>query len=60
MWLRRRNPTDQTEVHQDCRIKVEIKGKNGVVCVNRDATHSLDPTGCGGIRHGISIREEGG
>lgn len=43
MWLRRRTRTDQTEVHQDCRIKVEIKGKNGVVCVNRDATHSLGP-----------------
>ena len=43
MWLRRKDKGDTASLEKDVKVRVEITGPGGVVCVSRDATRSLGP-----------------
>lgn len=43
MWLRRTDKGTTTRLKEDAKVRVEIRGPGGLVCVSRDATRSIGP-----------------
>ncbi len=43
MWMRRKDKGATTRLKEDVKVRVEVQGPGGLLCVSRDATRSMGP-----------------